>query len=267
MTRPAPTLSHPQPAAGVVTYEQPLTERMRTFLRLEFLFEQAGHHAAHESTWETRAAVASLLDIVAILQRGDICKEALKDLERAGGELERYQSSSGVDHARLDALLAQVHSLRDQLSRSSQAITHGLRSNEFLSSVRHRSAIPGGTCEFDLPDYSHWLSRSYEQRSSDFDAWMRTLAPLRDTVIRLLWLTRERATESEVIAVGGLYQHSLERKGDWQLLRVTLPASSNVYPEISGSQHRFTVRFHTWTDVHSRPAQTTENVSFLLTCC
>ncbi|NIR61926.1 MAG: cell division protein ZapD, partial [Gammaproteobacteria bacterium] len=27
-----------------VVYEQPLSERVRVLLRLEFLFEQAGHH-------------------------------------------------------------------------------------------------------------------------------------------------------------------------------------------------------------------------------
>ena len=49
-----------------VIYEQPLNERMRTFLRLEFLYTQATYHSELPSPWSTRAAVASLLEILAI---------------------------------------------------------------------------------------------------------------------------------------------------------------------------------------------------------
>ena len=33
-----------QGAAGPAVYEQPLNERMRTFLRLDFLYQQALYH-------------------------------------------------------------------------------------------------------------------------------------------------------------------------------------------------------------------------------
>ena len=36
----------------------------------------------------------------------------------------------------------------------------GLKDSEFLSAIKHRSAIPGGTCEFDLPDFFFWLNQA-----------------------------------------------------------------------------------------------------------
>ena len=39
-------------------YEQPLNERMRTFLRLEFLFKQVQYLATKESSWDSRGAAS-----------------------------------------------------------------------------------------------------------------------------------------------------------------------------------------------------------------
>lgn len=267
MTSPATSFPEPEQGPKLVSYEQPLTERMRTFLRLEFLFRQVAHHASGQSIWETRAAVGSLLDVLAIVTRADIRKDVLHELERYAADLEQFRARPGVDNARLAALLTSVQSLRDQLNSCSKQLTRKLADCDLLSSVRHRSAIPGGTCEFDLPDYSHWLNRSYDQRRIDFNNWMDSLRPLRDSVNKLLWLTREGATPVEHVAVGGMFQHVLERKSGTQLLRVTLPESANVYPEISGNQHRFTVRFQQWGDIGTRPTQTADDISFYLACC
>ena len=45
-------------ATRVIVYEQPLNERMRNFLRLDFLYQQAVHHHTKSDPWSTRAAVA-----------------------------------------------------------------------------------------------------------------------------------------------------------------------------------------------------------------
>ena len=55
-----------------LVFEQPLNERMRTFLRLDFLYNQALYHNEMQSQWGSRAAMGSLLDILAIAARGDV---------------------------------------------------------------------------------------------------------------------------------------------------------------------------------------------------
>ena len=268
MTNQAASLfDEPDRAHELITFEQPLTERMRTFLRLEFLFRQSGHHSAGQSTWETRAAISGLLDILAILTRSDVRKDVLQDLERYAADLEQFRSRPGVDNARLASLLSSVQQMRDQLTGCNKQLTRQLADCEFLSSIRHRSAIPGGTCEFDLPDYSFWLSRSHEQRRRDFNNWIDALAPLRDAVNKLLWLTRESAEPSEEVAIGGMFQRTLARGTGTALLRVAVAEDSGVFPEISGSQHRFTVRFQRWQDVGNRPSQADGDIRFFLTCC
>lgn len=257
----------PAESAALTVYEQPLNERMRTFLRLDFLYQQAMYHEERTDSWSTRAAVSSLLEILAITARGDIRSEVLKELERQMAVMHEYQTRPGVDGGRLKAVLSNLARLRTELNSAGALFMQRLRDSEFLNSIKHRSAIPGGTCEFDLPDYRHWLDQSFESRSATFDGWMTTIRPLCDAVTELLWLTREAARPRTETAVGGVFQLTFERENPCQLLRLTLPAQTELFPEISGSHHRCSIRFMTFTDINARPTQTNDDVKFLLTTC
>jgi cell division protein ZapD len=250
-----------------VLYEQPLSERMRTFLRLEYLYAQFCYNLGQPSDWCSRAAIASMLEIVAILGRGDVRGDVLKELERQIGYFDRYQDSPGVDAARLQRVLRNLQDLRQRLFAVGPQFLQPLRDNEFLAAVKHRSAIPGGTCEFDLPIYSNWLRRSVEQRAGDIERWMQHLRPLCDSIAELLWLLRGSGQSSDQVANNGVYQHGQVGDSTVGLLRVALPGSADLFPEISGSHHRFTIRFMQWPDVLQRPVQVNRNVSFRLILC
>ncbi len=249
---------------GYLRFEQPLTERMRTFLRIEFLFEQALFHAKEPTDYATRAAVASLLEILTIMGRGDVRSDVLKELERHAELLGRYRSTPGVDTHRLDGLIATLGTMRSQLAEAGPQFMNSLKECEFLSAIKHRSAIPGGTCVFDVPDYGYWLHLPHKDRAQTLDEWINRLRPICDAIGELLWLTRETSQPTETIAAGGLYQHTLPRTEQFNLVRIILPARLGVYPEISAGQHRFIVRFVRWQGVDSRPSQASQDVKFLL---
>jgi cell division protein ZapD len=265
--------SHPDsrtqadPEAAAIVYEQPLNERMRTFLRLEFLYTQASYHSESPNPWSSRAAVASLLEILAITARGDSRSEVLKELERQVNVLREYQSKTGVDPGRLKSVMSNLVKLRHDLSTIGGNYMGPLRDSEFLSSIKHRSAIPGGTCDFDLPDYSYWLNRPAEVRAAEFGSWLALIRPLCDSIVELLWLTRQNTKRKSEVAIDGIFQLQFDRENPCQLVRVTLPPASDLFPEISGSQHRCTIRFLNWLDATSRPVHVEVDVPFLLTCC
>ena len=248
-------------------YEQPLTERMRTFLRLEFLYQQMLFHSETESDWSSRAAISSLLEITAILMRGDVRSELMKELERQIEQLRRYQSQPGVDAARLQRLLNNLMQLRTELGDVGPHYLQPIKDSEFLSAIKHRSAIPGGTCEFDLPDYSHWLGLPYQRRLADLDRWIRVLRPLCDTVMELMWLAREGANVEDRVANSGMYQYSIGKDVPCRLLRVIVLPGCPFYPEISGSPQRFTIRFMQWSDTENRAVQTQSDVRFQISTC
>ena len=256
-----------QSAAAETFYELPLSERMRTFLRLEFLYQQMLYNGEDHSGWATRATIATLLEVLAILSRGDVRGEVQKELDHQIGQLQRFQSQPGVDSGRLDNLIRNLVESRGQVSSIGTQYLQPLKDCEFLNAIKHRSAIPGGTCEFDLPEYSHWLRQPYDRREQDLDRWIGALRPLCDAVIEVLWLIRESAEPAEKTAINGMYQHSMQKDVNFRLLRVVLPETSSLFPEISGSQHRFTVRFLEWSTIDSRAVQTGHDVAFQLAIC
>ncbi len=249
-----------------VIYEQPLTERMRTFLRLEFLYHQALSHAEHEGSWASRAAVQSLLEILAILSRGDLRNEVLKELERHTINMGQLQSRQGVDTGRLESVLKNLQELRARLNECGAHYSQRLKENEFLCAIKHRSAIPGGTCEFDLPEYSHWLRKPYPERLRDFEDWMEDLRPLCDAIAELLWLNRQTSVFVEKEAVGGLYQQTMERGSNHELVRIALAPDTVLFPEVSGGSHRVIVRFLSLSGTSCRAQQSSETVTFRMSC-
>jgi len=257
----------PEAAPEPSIFEQPLNERMRTFLRLDFLYSQAVYHNEIASPWGSRAAVGSLLDMLAILTRGDMRSDVVKELERHLVLLNEFQNRQGIDTTRLRALLANLTRLRAELGAVGGSWLQPLRDSEFLASIKHRSAIPGGTCEFDLPDYFFWLNQPAEARTAAFARWLTLLRPLCDAIAELLWLTRQNGRARQEVAAAGVFNVSFDRDAPFQLLRICLPAASPLYPEISGSHYRCSMRFLHWNGIEERPTQTEADVAFELVCC
>lgn len=248
-------------------FEQPLNERMRTFLRLDYLYNQALYHNERATQWGSRAAVAGLIDILAITTRTDVRAEVLKEIERHCAQLEAFENKSGVDGGRLRALINNLARLRQALAGAGNAYLQPLRESEFLAAIKLRSAIPGGTCEFDLPDFFYWLNQDTAARTEAFNEWLALLRPLCDAIGEVLWLTRQNGRTRREIAQQGVFTITFAREQPLQLLRILLPADAGMYPEISGSHHRCSVRFLRWNGLATRPTQAETDVPFELVTC
>jgi cell division protein ZapD len=240
---------------------------MRTFLRLDYLYNQALYHNEKASQWGSRAAVASLIDILAITTRADVRSEVLKEIEKQFAQLEGFENRAGVDAGRLRALINNLARLRSALSAAGNSYLQPLRDSEFLAAIKHRSSIPGGTCEFDLPDFFFWLNQDAANRAIAFNEWLALLRPLCDAVAEVLWLTRQNGKSRRETAVAGTFAINFDRDTPLQLLRICLPADAGLYPEISGSHHRCSMRFLKWNGLATRPSQADGDVAFTLITC
>lgn len=236
-------------------------------MRLEFLYQQMLYNGELESNWATRATISGLLEIIAILSRGDVRSEVHKELDHQLDVLQRFQSQPDVDTRRLDSLLRNLIESRSEIDAIGTSFLQPLKESDFLNSIKNRSAIPGGTCAFDLPEYSHWLRQPHKRRQLDLARWNGAIRPLCDAVSEVLWLIRESAQPVDKTAINGMYQHNMQKDAHCRLLRINLDNDSKLYPEISGSPHRFTVRFLEWSTIDSRAVQTGHDVSFHLSIC
>lgn len=247
-------------------YEQPLNERIRTFLRLEFLFEGLDTALQGNSEQQNRDVIQSLLNLLSVFDRSDLKQEIIKELDRLVSNLSALENSPGVDKRALDSLLAELDGLIDALYLKKSAIGQKLRENDFLFSIRQRSSIPGGTCDFDLPAYHHWLQHTpNDVRKQQLTEWSEPFSSVRSAVKMILQLIRGSSGFSESTAPSGFYQHSLNNQAT-QMIRIRIPRNTGYFPEISGGKHRFTIRFMKF-DINQRAQQVDEDVDFSLCCC
>jgi cell division protein ZapD len=254
-------------ASPKLYYEYPLNERIRAFLRLEFLFKNTLHCLGGHTAWDSRATLQGILEILGILGRNDLKAELIKELERRASHLARLKERPGVDRERLVDLLRELDALMEHLYGSSAQFAQDLRENDFLASIRQRSAIPGGTCEFDLPGYHFWLQQDPETRYRHLSGWFNAFEPLYRPITLILFLIRQSARPIAMCAERGFLQQNLDPNLPYQMMRVALPDGTGCFPEISAGRHRYTIRFLEQASPEARAVPTDHDVHFELACC
>ena len=126
-------------------YELPLNERIRTLLRLEFLFQQARYSMRGYSTWDSRATISSILDITNIISRIDLRSELIKELGRQSNALLAISTSPNVDSSILDETLNKLKNFSQTLKSMPKALHRRLASTTVA-----RSALPSRALKWDM---------------------------------------------------------------------------------------------------------------------
>ncbi len=250
-----------------LTYEQPLNERIRTFLRLHNLFKQFAFHVEHGSAWDNPVAIDAITDILAFTTRSDIKLEVLKELERQHSRLERLTKRPQIDQGQLVALLDKQTALIRKLQSCTGQLGQETQSAELLNAIRQKNSVPGPICDFDLPAFHYWLTRPENTRREHLQQWFSPFIVLEEAITMILDVLRNSADGTEETAARGFFQKVIDTNQAVQLLHISVPPSDNCYPEISAGKHRFSVRFMVNPNPFTRPEQFTEDVTFNLRMC
>lgn len=249
-----------------ISYEFPLNERIRIFIRLEQLFLQLDHFLLGQSIWDKREAVNTLIDILQVLGRHDIKAETLKELKRHANSLHQLSDKEGVDSTRLSKILDELNAVSTVLYATTGKTDVASIKSDLFETINHRSNIPGGACSFDLPSYHFWLKQA-ENTHNDLQAWMSQLSPLRTAVGLMLDVIRLSAVSTQEIALKGFYQATLDPAQPYQIVIIKLLRSTPLFAEISGGKHRITTRFMSPSVGIIRPKQATCDVDFIINHC
>lgn len=250
-----------------LTYEQPLNERIRTFLRLEKLFAQFSFHVKHGSVWDNPIAIDAITDMLSFSTRSDIKLEVLKELERQHSRLERLTKRPQIDQGQLTSLLDKQTALVSRLKSNTGQLGQETQSAELLNAIRQKNSVPGPICDFDLPAFHYWLTRPESTRREQLQQWFSPFTVLEEAITLILDVLRNSIDDTDETAVKGFFQKVIDTNQAVQLLHISVPATHNCYPEISAGKHRFSVRFMVNPNPYTRPEQFTEDVMFRLKIC
>ena len=250
-----------------LTYEQPLNERIRTFLRLEKLFHQFSFHVKHGSAWDNPIAIDAIMDILTFTTRSDIKLEVLKELERQHSRLERLTKRPQIDQGQLASLLEKQTVLISRLQSNTGQLGQETQGAELLNAVRQKSSVPGPICDFDLPAFNYWLTRPESTRREHLQQWFTPFEVLEEAIVMILDVLRNSTDDTDETAVKGFFQKVIDTNQAVQLLHISVPVTHSCYPEISAGKHRFSVRFMINPNPYTRPEQFIEDVDFRLRIC
>lgn len=249
----------------MITYEYPLSERIRTLLRLENLFGKVSHFLRAEGAYEHHTALLALFEILDVASRADLKVDLVQELERQRQILLSFRDNPHISEEALSGALYEIEQASSDLLAMAGRIGQYLRDSEWLMAIRSRTAIPGGACEFDLPSYHFWLNRDADKRRKDIQAWLAPMLPIHQGLAIILRLLRDSGRTEPQVAKHGSYQLMMQNRHA-QLVRVRLNREKNVLPEISANKYAFNIRFVA-PDVISRPRQSDDDIPFELTFC
>lgn len=244
-----------------------MNEKVRSFLRLEKLFQEYAYHMEDGSDWNNRIAINIILQLLAYTMRSDVKLEVLKELERQHSRLERLVKRPQIDKTQLSSVLQNIQKHIDDMQSMSGQLGQEIKNVELLSAIAQKSSVPGSICDFDLPTLKHWLSQPKDVRLQYIKKWFQPFYNLDKSVSLILDVIRQSAEYTDEVAHNGFFQKSLDTNQAIQLLRIAIPKDCSCYPEISAGKHRFTIRFMNNDDPEIRSEQSKEDISFRLKMC
>ncbi|CAM3559307.1 cell division protein ZapD [Vibrio aquimaris] len=240
-------------------FEHPLNEKTRIYLRVEALLTQLNMSSQFSDDMQHLLFFRSLFDLLEIFEQIQLKSELAKDIEKQRISYRSWLHVEGVDQKMLNNVLAEVDEVHSKLM-AAERFGQSLKEDRFLSTIRQRFNLPGGSCCFDLPALHHWLHLPIEQKIEDSRKWIENLQPLTDALKLWLRLTRETGHLHPQEARSGFYQSDAE---DANILRLEIPMEYGVYPMISGHKNRFAIKFIFFASGQA----SCDNIEFQLAVC
>jgi len=249
----------------VISYEFPLNEKVRTWLRLEDLFARMNHFLNSELAIEHHIALTTLFEIHEVASRPELKSELLQELERQKRALSNLHNNPAISEQALDQVLNEIdQSITDLLAMTGK-VGVNLRENEWLMSIRQRAGIPGGTCQFDLPSYHYWQNQPISLRQENLREWLAPTLPISAAIDFLLHLLRENGKTLDFTAQRGTFQQMQGGRSS-QLLCVSLGKNLDCIPEFSANKYAINIRFIV-ANYAAKSSLFEQDVPFELTFC
>ncbi len=115
-----------------IIYEHPLNEKVRTYLRVEYLFQQVTKLLPLETEWQQQGFFNSLFSLIEVLERNDVRPDLFKDVERCESALVNWSRHPSISDEMLQSMLQKAVRLQSDLLSCGKFAT-SLKEDKFLA--------------------------------------------------------------------------------------------------------------------------------------
>ena len=222
-----------------VTYEHPLNQKVRAYLRLEHFLTQIDAALINVDANGYYPFFHGLFDCLDVIEKSDIKTEMSKELDALQQNLTQWSQYPNVDKAALGQALDAVTSINTHMPTAYQQLQH-IKDDPFLMSLRQRFTITGGNCRHDLPNLHFWCQQAVDVRERTIQQWLLPIRHYQYALQSVLKFLREKGKFQSIAAESGMYADAAE---GLEMLRIKLPQEAQYYPSVSGNRFRFAIRF------------------------
>ena len=108
----------------VLLYEEPVQEKIRKFIKIEFLLSKIYHFKGKENKNDNYVALLSLCELYEILSRSDIKSELIREVENHNSYFLKIKDLSGIgaDENKLNSVLEKQNMLLQLIHSVEQII-------------------------------------------------------------------------------------------------------------------------------------------------
>lgn len=242
----------------MLRFDHPLSERVRSLIRVKHLFNRFNHAVAGEDKWSHHIAIGALFEIMECSSRADLKLDILQELER---QRQLYQKSAD-DGERLEALNRATQDLQDIQQKFGQHI----RENEWLMALKQRMIVAGGTTPVELPSYYFWQKQDAAKRRQDLCTWSQAMMPTYRAIALLLDILHDTRHSIDCLARNGSYEHN-SMAHNIHLLTIEVPLAEHTLPEVSANKYFTHIRFLAANQDSMRGPQIQRDIPFKMLLC
>jgi cell division protein ZapD len=231
----------------MVIFEFPLNERIRRLLRIEEIYQKFEHQLKNTHDYFEFGCFNTLFEIVQLVSRTDLKIDFLQELER-----QEKKQSALLDHHRLKEgqldpkeIIPIIQVARKKLENIDVKPGFNFNNDIFLEEVKKRISLPGGLLDVDFPNFRNWAThKTRKSKLEDFKSWAQPLMVFKDASSVILFILRNQCHTESIKAKEGKYQQTIDPLKTFDLIRLKLEKTLNVYPEISANKYMVNIFFN-----------------------
>ena len=245
----------------VSIYEEPVQEKIRKFIKIEFLFNKLFYFKQKENKNDNYIALLALCELYEILSRSDIKSELIREIENQNHYFKKIKEIPEANSEKLSSVLEKQKVLLQ--------LIHGIESNylEYLENdILFKTIAKNSINPLQPTSVEFWLSRDIVLRENQINLWTEPLLFIKKSVDFILEVIRKSGRFEDKLAEKGFFIEKLDPKKNILLIRITLTSDLYYYPQISVGKQRLNIMFMSKDDKNNLISHK-EDVAFILTTC
>ena len=245
----------------VSLYEEPVQEKIRKFIKIEFLLNKIYYFKGKDNKSENYISLLALCELYEILSRSDIKSELIREIETQNTYLQKIKEIPQADSSKLNSVLEK----QSQLLKLIYSIEINYL-DHLERDILFKTILKNSFTQLQPASIDFWLSRDILNRKTQIDLWLEPLIFIKRSIDFILEVIRKSGRFEDRVAEKGFFVEKLDPKKNILLVRVTLTSDLYYYPQISVGKQRLTIMFMTKDDRNNLvPHQ--EDLTFILTTC